>query len=134
MFSQGADNGAMAGFEHLIKSYDIGDLLDDIASADPPAYLRRCFAEGCSAPFMPWDRVQQLAVCAMVLDAVVNDRDYPCLEHELISDWRIHYIGACATLKDTAGQALHRVLERERPEDADAAAELAELAGRLAPA
>lgn len=134
MFSQGADNGPMAGFDHLIKSYDIGDLLDDIASADPPAYLRRCFAEGCSAPFLSWNRVQQLAVCAMVLDAVVNGRDYPFFEHELISDWRIHYVGACAKLKDTAGQALHRVLERERPEDPDAAAELAELAARFAAA
>ena len=36
----------MAGFEHLLKSYDVSDTLDDIASADPPAYLRRCFAEG----------------------------------------------------------------------------------------
>ena len=42
----------MAGFEHLIKSYDVRDLLDDIASSDPPAYLRRCFAEGCAAPQM----------------------------------------------------------------------------------
>lgn len=124
----------MAGFEHLIKSYDIADLLDDIASADPPAYLRRCFAEGCSAPILSWGRVQQLAVCAMVLDAVVNDRDYSFFEHELISDWRIHYAGACAQMKDTAGQALHRVLERERPQDLDAAAELTELAGRLAAA
>ena len=65
----------MAGFEHLIQSYDVGDLLDDIASADPPAYLRRCFAEGSSAPALSWPRVQQLAVCAMVLDAIVNDRD-----------------------------------------------------------
>ena len=62
----------MAGFEHLIKSYDVRDLLDDIASSDPPAYLRRCFAEGSSAPHLPWPRVQQLAVCAMVLDAVLN--------------------------------------------------------------
>ncbi len=38
----------MAGFEHLIKSYDVRDLLDDIASSDPPAYLKRCFAEGSS--------------------------------------------------------------------------------------
>ncbi|GEM_PF-6307103 len=55
----------MAAFEHLIESYDVGDLLDDIASADPPAYL-------------------------------------------------------------------HRVLERDRPKDADAAAELEVLANRLA--
>jgi hypothetical protein len=38
----------MAGFEHLLKSYDIGDELDDIASSDPPAYLRRCFADAGS--------------------------------------------------------------------------------------
>ena len=66
---------SMAGFEHLLKSYEVGDELDDIASSDPPAYLRRCFAEGLSAPSCP-GRVQQLAVCAMVLDAIINDRDY----------------------------------------------------------
>src|ERR1700722_10838574 len=121
-----------ASYEHLVKSYDVGDLLDDIDSADPPAYLRRCFAEGCSAPSLSWSRVQQLAVCAMVLDAIVNDRDYEFFEHELIADWRIHYAGACAKLKATAVQALRRVLDRERPQDSGAAAELEELAGRLA--
>lgn len=122
----------MAAFEHLVKSYDVGDLLDDIASADPPAYLRRCFAEGCSAPTLPWDRVQQLAVCAMVFDAIVNDRDYEFFEHELIADWRTHYASACAKLKGTALEALRRVLEHERPQNPDAVAELEELAGRLA--
>ena len=122
----------MAAYEHLVKSYDVGDLLDDIASADPPAYLRRCFAEGCSAPTLPWERVQQLAVCAMVLDAIVNDRDYEFFEHELIADWRTHYASACSKLKGTALEALRRVLEHQRPQDADAAAELEQLAGRLA--
>jgi hypothetical protein len=122
----------MAGFEHLLKSYEVGDELDDIASSDPPAYLRRCFAEGLSAPSLSWGRVQQLAVCAMVLDAIVNDRDYENFEHELIADWRVHYAKACAKIKDTALQALHRVLERERPEDADAAAELETLVSRIA--
>jgi hypothetical protein len=122
----------MATFEHLVKSYNVSDLLDEIASADPPAYLRRCFAEGDSAAVLPWWRVQQLAVCAMVLDAIVDDRDYEFFEHELIADWRIQHGGACAKLKAGAVQALHRVLERERPEDAEAAAELEELAGRLA--
>ena len=121
----------MAAYEHLVKSYDIRDQLDDIASADPPAYLRRCFAEGCSAPSLSWGRVQQLAVCAMVLDAVVDDRDYEIFEHELIADWRIHYASACAKLKDTAVQALKRVLERDRPQDPDAAAELERLASAL---
>ena len=124
----------MATYEHLVKSYDVGDLLDDIASADPPAYLRRCFAEGHSAPVLSWSRVQQLAVCAMVLDAIVNGRDYAFFEHELIADWRIHYASACAKLKDTAAQALRRVLERDRPPDPDAAAELEQLASSLAAA
>jgi hypothetical protein len=123
---------SMAGFEHLIQSYDVGDLLDEIASADPPAYLRRCFAEGSSAPVLSWTRVQQLAVCAMVLDAIVNDRDYEFLERELIADWRVHYARACMKMKDTASQALHRVLEHDRPADPEAAAELETLAGRLA--
>jgi hypothetical protein len=122
----------MAGFEHLVESYDVGDLLDDIASADPPAYLRRCFAEGLSAPVLSWHRVQQLAVCAMVLDAIVNDRDYEFFEHELIADWRIHYAKAGAKMKDLSVQALQRVLERDRPKDADAAAELEVLTNRLA--
>src|SRR6202161_33917 len=123
---------SMAGFEHLIQSYDVGDLLDEIASADPPAYLRRCFAEGSSAPVLSWTRVQQLAVCAMVLDAIVNDRDYEFLERELIADWRVHYAKACSKMKDLSLQALHRVLEHDRPADADAAAELETLANRLA--
>jgi hypothetical protein len=123
---------SMADFEHLIKSYDVGDLLDEIASADPPAYLRRCFAEGSSAPVLSWPRVQQLAVCAMVLDAIVNDRDYEFLERELMADWRVHYARACIKIKDTALQALRRVLEHDRPADPEAAAELETLANRLA--
>ena len=122
----------MADFEHLIKSYDVGDLLDEVASAEPPAYLRRCFAEGSSAPDLSWTRVQQLAECAMVLDAIVNDRDYEFLERELIADWRIHYARACMKMKDTASHALHRVLEHDRPGDPEAAAELETLASRLA--
>ncbi len=122
----------MAAFEHLTQSYDVGAQLDEIASADPPAYLRRCFAEGCSAPVLSWARVQQLAVCAMVLDAVVNDRDYEFFEHELIADWRVHYARACLKIKDTALQALRRSLEQDRPADPQAAAELETLVNRLA--
>jgi hypothetical protein len=122
----------MAGFEHLVESYDVGDLLDDIASADPPAYLRRCFAEGISAPALSWRRVQQLALCAMVLDAIVDARDYEYFEHELIADWRLHYATSCAKLKGTALQALRRVLVRDRPENPQAAAELETLVNRLA--
>jgi hypothetical protein len=122
---------AMAGFEHLVKSYDVGDLLDDIASADPPAYLKRCFAEGSAAAKLSWPRVQQLAVCAMILDAIVNNRDYEILERELIADWRLHYFNACARLKELGAQALERVLAHERPDDADAAAELEMLVKRL---
>ena len=121
----------MAAYEHLVKSYDVRDLLDDIASADPPAYLRRCFAEGCSAATLSWTRVQQLAICTMVLDAIVNGREYEIFEHELISDWRIHYAGACAKLKETAVQALRCALERDRPQDPDAATELEQLASTL---
>jgi hypothetical protein len=124
----------MATFEHLLKSYNVGDLLDDIASADPPAYLRRCFAEGCSSSSLSWGLVQQLAVCAMVLDAIVNDRNYELFEHELIADWRVHYASACAKLKENALLAVRRALERERPQDQDAAAELEQIANHLAAA
>jgi hypothetical protein len=122
----------MAEFEHLSKAYDVGDLLDEVASADPPAFLRRCFAEGATAATLSWLRVQQLALCAMVLDAIVNDRDYEFFEHELIADWRIHYAKACRKMQETALQALHRALERERTRDPVAAAELETLVNRLA--
>lgn len=122
----------MAAYEHLVKSYDVRDQLDDIASADPPAYLRRCFAEGYSASSLSWRRVQQLAVCAMVLDAIVNGREYEMFEHELIADWRIHDAGACGKLKDLARQALRRILDHSRPQDSDAAGELDQLASSLA--
>ncbi len=121
----------MAGFEHLIESYDVADLLDDIASADPPAYLRRCFAEGCSAPKLSWPRVQQLAVCGMVLDAIIHDRDYGFFEHELVSDWRMHYAKACSGLRQTALQALRRVLAGAEAGAGEAAAELETLVKRL---
>ena len=121
----------MAGFEHLLKSYNTHDLLDDIASSDPPAYLRRCLAEGISAPHLAWPRVQQVAVCAMVLDAIVNDRDYEYFEHELISDWRLHYRLAFGRLKDLALEALRRILERDKPDDPEAVSELESLEQRL---
>ena len=132
MLSHEDDNDPMAAFEHVTKSYDVNDQLDDIASADPPAYLRRCFAEGNSTPALPWQRVQQLAVCAMVLDAILHDRDYGFFEPELIADWRVHYAVACSRMKETAIQALQRVLERDRPHDPEAVAELEELLARLA--
>lgn len=123
----------MAAFEHLLKSYDIGDQLDDIASSDPPAYLRRCFAEAISTPELSLARVQQLTVCAMVLDSILNYRDYATLEPELIADWRVHYGPKCARMKDTAVAALRRALEDLRDRDSAAAAELEELEQRLAP-
>jgi len=121
----------MASFDHLLKSYDVDDLLDQVASADPPAYLRRCFAEGCAAPSLSFARVQELAVCAMILDAIINDRDYEFFEHEMIADWRVHYTGACVRLEATAVEALRRALDQDRPQDEDAARELEELAARL---
>ncbi len=124
----------MAGFEHLMESCDVGDLLDEIASADPPAYLRRCFAEGSSAPSLSFLRVQQLAVCAMVLDAILNARDYGSFEPELIADWRAHYTQDFIRMKDAAVAALRRAREQLQPMDAAAAQELAELEHRLAPA
>jgi hypothetical protein len=122
----------MADFTHLLESYDVRDQLDDIASADPPAYLRRCFAEGSSAPKLSHQRVQQLAVCAMVLDAIVNDRDYEFFERELLADWRVHYLKACLKLKVTALQALRRALEHDRSSHSEAAVELETLINRLA--
>jgi hypothetical protein len=123
----------MAAFEHLLKSCDIRDQLDDIASSDPPAYLRRCFAEAISAPTLSFTRVQQLAICAMVLDSVLNDRDYESFEPELMADWRAHYGTACARMKDAAVTAVRRAQENLHAQEPDAAAELEELEQRLAP-
>jgi hypothetical protein len=121
----------MAGFEHLLESCDVSDMLDDIASADPPAYLRRCFAEGCSTPSLSWARVQQLAVCAMVLDAILDNRDYDALEPELIADWRVHHGHACAGAREVAVTALRRAEEGAAAHDPEAGTELAELEHRL---
>ncbi len=124
----------MTGFEHLLKSYDVRDLLDEIASADPPAYLRRCFAEGVSTATLSFPRVQQLAVCGMVLDSILNDRDYEGLEPELIGDWRAHYGPACAQMKDLSITALRRAQDYLGTRDTESAAELEALEHRLAPA
>ncbi len=124
--------GGMADFEHLLRSCDVGDMLDDIASSDPPAYLRRCFAEGISTPTLSLARVQQLAVCGMVLDSILNGREYPGVEPELISDWRAHYTANCVLMKETAVTALRRAVLDLQPGDADAAGELEELEHRLA--
>jgi hypothetical protein len=123
----------LQGFTHLFKSYDFPDLVDDIASSDPPAYLRRCFAEGLSAPRLPLARIQQLAACAVVLDAVVHGREYESLEPELIADWRAHDGASFAALVPLAGKALQRAAEQESVlADTDVAAELHELEQRLA--
>ena len=124
---------SVAAFEHLLKSLDVSDLLDEIASADPPAYLRRSFAEGCSAPGLNFARVQELALCAMVLDSIINQRDYEVLEPELISDWRLHYGHECTRIRDTALSALRRARASLPAQDSDAAAELVELEHRLTP-
>ena len=123
----------MKSFEHLLQSCDVSDMLDDIASADVPAYLHRCFAEGCSSPSLSWARVQELALCAMVLDAIVNDRDYGPLEPELVSDWRVHFGHTCSSMREIAVEALRRA-EQSSAVPADAAQELDELEHRLAPA
>ena len=123
----------MSSFEHLLQSCDVGDMLDEIASADPPSYLRRCFAEGCSSPSLSWSRVQELALCAMVLDSILNNREYDGLEPELVADWRVHFAGSCAQMRPIALEALRRAGELPAV-PADAAPELAEIEHRLAAA
>jgi hypothetical protein len=68
----------------------------------------------------------------MVLDAIVNHRDYAGLEPELISDWRLHYAQACGQMQALALLALRRAQETSMAHDPDAAAELSELEQRLA--
>jgi hypothetical protein len=133
MFAHVEDNESVQGFEHLLRSFDFDDQLDEIASADPPSYLRRCFAEGRSAPHLTFARLQQLAACAIVVDAVLHDRAYEVLEPELVADWRRHYLTAFAALREPAVAALERGLEYQPPlAEPEAAQELRELAHRLA--
>ncbi len=123
----------MQGFEHLLKTYDVADELDAIASADPPAYLRRCFAEALAAAHLSVRRLQQVVVCAAVVDAVIHERDYQGLEPELIADWRAHYGRVFAQFKPAAIHALQRGQAPDAAlSDAEAVAELAELERRLA--
>ena len=70
----------------------------------------------------------------MVLDSILNGRDYETLEPELIADWRAHYLQNCTHLRDSAVAALRRARETLQPADAQASEELAELEHRLAPA
>jgi hypothetical protein len=132
MFPYGEDNGAVADAEHLLKSYDIDYLLDEIASADPPAYLHRLFAEDVATRQLSPARILQLAACAMVIDAVADAHDYKALEQELIADWREHYLIQFAALKPLAAKALQGAIERPAaPEDAEALDELRQLEHRL---
>jgi len=132
MFAYGEDNGTVPALEQLLKSFDLGDLVDEIASANPPAYLRRCFAEGLSSPLLSDARARELVGCAIVLDAVVNEREYPGLEPELIADWRVHYGKAFVSLKSLAVESLQRAVEQDAAlASADMGDELKELQRRL---
>jgi hypothetical protein len=132
MFAHREDNGTVPEFANLLQSYDLGALVDEIASADPPAFLHRCFAEGLAEPHLTHNHVQELAGCALVLDALLHGREYPALEPELIADWRVHHAKAWAPLAAPAAAALHRAAEQDTSLSAEAAAELGELQSRLA--
>ena len=69
----------------------------------------------------------------MVLDSIINDRDYEVFEPELIADWRLHFAHACSQMRDLALEALRRASDMPLV-PADAAPEIAELEHRLAPA
>jgi len=124
----------MASFEHLLQSRDVSDMLDEIASAEPAAYLRRCFAEACSTPALSPARIPEIALCAMVLDAILEERDYEVLEPELIADWRVHQAPAFRGLRELALAALRRAAGELAATEPETAGELEELRRRLAPA
>lgn len=135
MSPAGGDNGLVTEAVHLLDSYDIEALLDEIASAVPPAYLHRCFGEGIATAHLSWPRVQQLAACAMIVDAVVSRRDYAGLEPELIADWREHYAAQFAPLRALASKSLQWAQKQAVPAPApEALAELHQLEQRLAAA
>lgn len=120
---------------HLLEAFDVDSLLDEIASSDPPAYLHRCFAEGLATAHLSWPRIQQLAACALVVDAVADGHDYASLEPELIGDWRAHLAAPFAALKPLAARALKEALRQSpAPQQPEALAELNDLAQRLAAA
>jgi hypothetical protein len=121
----------MTAFEHLLGFRDVSDMIDEIASAEPPAYLHRCFAEACSAPSLSPARIPEIALCAMVLDAILNARAYEMLEPELIADWREHHAIACRAQRNLAVAALQRARGVIGADQPDAAAELEELTRRL---
>jgi len=132
MFAHREDNRTVPDLANLFQSYDFGALVDEIASADPPAFLHRCFAEGLAEPHLTHTHVQELAGCALVLDALLHGREYPALEPELIADWRVHYAKSWAPLAAPAVAALHRAVEQDPSLSAKAAAELRELQSSLA--
>ena len=125
----------MTDTPHLLRSYDIDALLDEVVGADPQAYLRRCLAEGIATPRLSWSRVQQLAACAILVDAVAASHDYAFLEHELIADWREHRAADFRGLKSLATRALQAALRQAAAvPDAESLSELRELEQRLAAA
>jgi len=134
MFAYGEDNGIVPAFEQLLKSLDLADLVDEIASANPPAFLHRCFAEGLSSPRLADAQARQVVGCAIVLDAVVNAGDYPGVEPELLADWRAHYAKTLVTLQPMAVHALQRAAEEDDAlATAATADDLKELQRRLSP-
>jgi hypothetical protein len=135
MFAHGEDNGMVPDFEQLLKSLRLADLLDEIASANPPAYLRRCFAEGLSSPQLSDAHARQVVGCAVVLDSVVNEREYAGVEPELIADWRVHYGKALVPLEALAVRALQRAADQDEAlAAADSGDDIKELQRRLGPA
>jgi hypothetical protein len=134
MFAYGEDNETMPAFEQLLKSFSIDDLLDEIASANPPAFLRRCFAEGLASPRLGDAHAREVVGCAIVLDAVVNEREYPGVEPELIADWRVHYGRTLVALQPLAVQALRRAAEQDEAlSAAETGDDVQELQRRLDP-
>jgi hypothetical protein len=132
MFAYDEDNETVTAFEELLKSLTIADLLDEIAGANPPAFLRRCFAEGLSSPRLYDAYARQVVGCAIVLDAVVNEREYPGVEPELIADWRTHYGRTLVSLEPLAVRALRRAAEQDDAlSTGDTGEEIQELQRRL---
>ena len=70
----------------------------------------------------------------MVLDSILNARDYDSLEPELIADWRAHYAANCLRMREVAVTALRHALQPLRSSNPEAADELSDLERRLAPA
>ena len=121
----------MATFEHLVKSYEIDDLLDDIASANPPAHLRRrSRGRGLPAAAISAVMLATLAACRTPsLSPGVTTTERAPLSPPLVDatdDWHALLIAPFGSVLKDIPLRLHEVLLFQDEVPGSAAADDAE--------